>query len=424
MADDVVLSAEKVSKKFCRELRQSMYYGALDVCRSMIGRVSTRRHNLRKGEFWAVNHVDFSLKRGETLGLIGANGSGKSTLLRILNGIYEPDAGKVTIQGRVGALIALGAGFHPLMTGRENIYLNGAILGMTTREIDVKFDDIVNFADVGEFLDAPVKTYSSGMQVRLGFAIAMQSNPDILLVDEVLAVGDAGFQKKCFERVLSMITRGTAMIFVSHSMSTIERLCTSGLLLSHGKQAFWGSARECVQRYFGELGNDNLLANNCPTKIGLGEVTFSGVFVYQEGGAHDNPNIEAGKDFIIQFSYEFVQKISDKNQVRVWIKTFEGRDVQRIFFQESPFIDKRIYPNEIIIPLKKAGTIKIRVRNPRLFPQTFRLDIGIAPLDIDVHLGALADAATFNITHPKNEQMYLEYGNMTVTNFEYDVTVS
>lgn len=424
MGDDVVLSAEQISKKFCRDLRQGMYYGAMDVCRSMIGRVSTRRHHLRHGEFWAVNHVSFALKRGETLGLIGANGSGKSTLLRILNGVYEPDAGRVTIQGRVGALIALGAGFHPLMTGRENIYLNGTILGMAIREIDAKFDEIVDFADIGEFLDAPVKTYSSGMQVRLGFAIAMQSDPDILLVDEVLAVGDAGFQKKCFERVLSMITRGTAMIFVSHSMSTIERLCTSGLLLSHGKQVFWGSARECVQRYFGELGNDNLLAKKPPTKIGLGEVNFSAVSVYEDGGSPDNPNIELGKDFIIQFSYEFVKKVSDKNQVRVWIKTFEGRDVQRIFFQESPFIDNKVYPNEIIVPLKKAGTVKIHVRNPRLFPQTFRVDIGIAPLDIDVHLGALADAAAFNITHPTTEQMYLEYGNMTVTNFEYDVTVS
>ncbi|MCK4325438.1 ABC transporter ATP-binding protein, partial [bacterium] len=184
--NDIAIKVEHVSKKFCKRLRHTMLYGTVDIARSTLG-LLPHSGQLRVGEFWAVDDVSFELKRGETLGIIGPNGAGKTTVLKMLNGIFMPDKGKIIIKGRVGALIEVGAGFHPMLTGRENIYINGTILGMSKREIDKKFDDIVNFADIGDFIDSPVKHYSSGMYVRLGFAIAIHCEPDILLVDEVLA---------------------------------------------------------------------------------------------------------------------------------------------------------------------------------------------------------------------------------------------
>src|SRR3990172_3423613 len=204
--DDVVIKAEHVSKKYCKSLKHSMSYGLQDIGRNLVG-LSSRSELLRKNEFWAVDDVSFELKRGEALGLIGPNGCGKSTLLKMLNGIFWPDKGKITMKGKVGGLIEVGAGFHPLLTGRENVYINGAILGMSRKEIDDKFDDIVEFADIEDFIDAPVKSYSSGMFVRLGFAVAAHCEPDVLLVDEVLAVGDVNFQNRCLRRINEMMAR-------------------------------------------------------------------------------------------------------------------------------------------------------------------------------------------------------------------------
>jgi len=245
---DTVIRVDNISKKFCRRLRYIMMYGTLDVARGMLG-VEAKTDRLRQGEFWALEDVSLELKRGETLGLIGPNGSGKSTLLRLLNGIYMPDKGRIEINGRVGALIAVGAGFHPLMTGRENIYLNGSILGMTKADIDARFDRIVDFADIGEFLDAPVKTYSSGMYVRLGFSIAVHCEPDILLVDEVLAVGDAQFQKKCFDRIRSLKEAGATIILVTHSMDSILKHTRSAVLLDRGRLIAEGRPDEVGNYY-------------------------------------------------------------------------------------------------------------------------------------------------------------------------------
>lgn len=423
MVDPAILRCAHIGKKFCRKLRLSMYYGMVDVCRGAIG-LRSRSESLRPQEFWALDDVTFSVKRGERMGLIGGNGSGKSTLLRLLAGIYQPDAGRIEVRGKVCALIALGAGFHPSLTGRENIYLNGTILGMTKCEIDAHFDEIVDFADVGEFLDAPVKTYSSGMHVRLGFAIAIHSSPDLLLVDEVLAVGDAAFQKKCFEKVSTLNEKGTALIFVSHSMSAVERMCTTGLFLKNGKQMFMGNIRESVQRYFDDIGRENLVRGAAPEPVGLGEAVFSNVSVYQDGGHPDNPNIEFGKDFVIQFDYKFLGELDHNNQVRVWIRTIDGREVQRLAFQECTFGDGLTYSNIKILPLKHSGTVKIKVLNPSLFPQTFRIDVAVAPVDRGLHVGGLANAALFNVVHPHIRGYYLEYGNMAITEFDYAVSVS
>ncbi|RME47458.1 MAG: ABC transporter ATP-binding protein, partial [Chloroflexi bacterium] len=191
---------------------------------------------------WALRDVSFEVKRGEVVGIIGRNGAGKSTLLKILSRITEPTSGRAEIHGRVGSLLEVGTGFHPELTGRENIYLNGAILGMRKREIDRKFDEIVAFAEIEKFIDTPVKRYSSGMYVRLAFAVAAHLEPEILLVDEVLAVGDAAFQKKCLGKMGDVAKEGRTVLFVSHNMAAITSLCQRAIWLEEGKIKEDGSA--------------------------------------------------------------------------------------------------------------------------------------------------------------------------------------
>jgi len=230
-SNEVLVKVEGVSKKFCVDLKTSLWYGLKDLFSGLVGQ--NEETALRSKEFWALKDINFELRRGECLGLIGHNGAGKSTLLKILNGLINPDEGKVTVRGKVGALIELGAGFNPILSGRENIYINGAVLGFTKQEIDDKLEDIIDFAEIREFIDMPVRNYSSGMKVRLGFAVASQMEPDVLIIDEVLAVGDAGFRAKCYEVIDSLIGKA-CVILVSHSMNQIVRLSNNVLLINKG----------------------------------------------------------------------------------------------------------------------------------------------------------------------------------------------
>ena len=246
--DDVLVRVEGLSKKFCKDLKTSLWYGVKDLISGIQG--SSNARELRPKEFWAVKDISFQLKRGECLGLIGHNGAGKSTLLKILNGLINPDGGQVTIRGRVGALIELGAGFNPILSGRENVYNNGAILGFSRSEIDSKLDDIIEFAELEDFIDMPVQHYSSGMKVRLGFAVAAQMEPDVLIIDEVLAVGDLGFMLKCFKTIDTILPK-TAIIFVSHSMPMVSRICSQVILMDHGKSQFQGiNVSEAIDLYY------------------------------------------------------------------------------------------------------------------------------------------------------------------------------
>ena len=200
-------------------------------------------------EFWALHDLNFEIPQGEVVGLIGANGSGKSTLLKNLSRITEPSEGEVRVRGKVASLLEVGTGFHPELTGRENVYVNGAILGMTRREVDKKFDEIVDFAGVADFIDTPIKRYSSGMTVRLGFAVAAHLDPDILIVDEVLAVGDLRFQNRCINQMQKIAQSGKTVLFVSHQMATVENLCKSSFLLDKGKIIYSGSSGEVINEY-------------------------------------------------------------------------------------------------------------------------------------------------------------------------------
>jgi len=233
---DVLVKVENVGKVFCRSLKKSLYYGLHDSLRDLnpfAKRDKDMLRQLRRDEFWANKGVSFELHRGECLALIGHNGAGKTTLLKMLNGLIKPDAGRIEMHGRVGALIALGAGFNPILTGRENIYVNAPVLGISKEEIDEKIDDIIDFAEVRDFIDSPVQNYSSGMQVRLGFAIATAFNPDILILDEVLAVGDVSFRAKCYTRI-GEIMHNAAVIVVSHDANTLGQICDYGIVLEHG----------------------------------------------------------------------------------------------------------------------------------------------------------------------------------------------
>jgi lipopolysaccharide transport system ATP-binding protein len=261
MADDIVVRAEGLGKKYVigHEVERERYVALRDVI-ARGGRNTWRMAaDMAKGrvvvpgdtveEFWALKDVNFEVKRGEVLGIIGRNGAGKSTLLKILSRITEPSEGRVTIKGRVASLLEVGTGFHPELTGRENIFLNGAVLGMTRAEIKRKFDEIVAFAETEKFLDTPVKRYSSGMYVRLAFAVAAHLEPEILVVDEVLSVGDAEFQKKCLGKMGEVASGGRTILFVSHNMGAVERVCRRGIILDHGRIRLDGSTRECVDTY-------------------------------------------------------------------------------------------------------------------------------------------------------------------------------
>ena len=240
--------------------------------RALLGRGERSEQN---PPFWALKDVSFEVKRGEVVGIIGRNGAGKSTLLKILSRITEPTDGEVDIHGRVGSLLEVGTGFHPELTGRENVYLNGAILGMRRAEIARKFDEIVAFAEVEKFIDTPVKHYSSGMYMRLAFAVAAHLDPEILIVDEVLAVGDAAFQKKCLGKMDEVAQRGRTVLLVSHNLGVIQTLCRSVILLAQGEIHRMGPARDVVVEYLSmvESVRSTAIADRAD-RIGVGRFRF------------------------------------------------------------------------------------------------------------------------------------------------------
>jgi lipopolysaccharide transport system ATP-binding protein len=253
----LAIRAEGLGKKYRIRHEQRQPYTALrDVLTEKVRRLFTAsafQASSVSEDFWALRDVSFDVRHGEVIGIIGHNGAGKSTLLKILSRITEPSEGRVGINGRVGSLLEVGTGFHPELTGRENIYLNGAILGMTRTEIKAKFDEIVAFSEVERFLDTPVKRFSSGMYVRLAFAVAAHLEPELLVVDEVLAVGDAAFQRKCLGRMATVADGGRTVLFVSHNMQAIQTLCTRGIVLSRGRAVYVGDVAACVQHYLASV---------------------------------------------------------------------------------------------------------------------------------------------------------------------------
>ncbi len=370
---ELLVQVESVSRKFCRTLRKSLWYGVRDMAAELNPfrdglavrdsslsdgptsfvrpePLAVGRNRLRRDEFWAVNDVSFELRRGECLGLIGRNGAGKTTLLKMLNGLIKPDSGRIEMRGRVGALIALGAGFNPILTGRENIYVNGSVLGLKKTEIDQKVEEIIAFSEVRPFIDSPVQSYSSGMQVRLGFAIASALEPDILLLDEVLAVGDTAFRNKCYRRVVSL-RKKAAVIFVSHNMDFIARMCDRALVMSGGTVICLGTVEEGVSAYErinaqGEHQDDRFLSINDPIS---------------EFGVCFEPNeLESGEPFVLKWRVVSSQCV-DNFMLRILVYNAAGGLAADGTFSNSDYsirIEEGVSQWEVrlqSIPLKRGS---------------------------------------------------------------------
>jgi lipopolysaccharide transport system ATP-binding protein len=322
---DVIISVNSVSKKFCKDLKRSLYYGVKDIMK--LGQGNT--DDLRKGEFWAVSDISFELRRGDCLGLIGHNGAGKSTLLKMLNGLISPDKGSITIHGRVGALIELGAGFNPILTGRENIFNNGAVLGFSKKEMEAKMQDIIDFSEIEEFIDMPVQNYSSGMKVRLGFAVAANLEPDLLLIDEVLAVGDVGFRVKCYNKIASLL-ENTAIIIVSHSMHQIAKISSTILLMEQGRGNNYGlNVNEGIEAYFDKFDSEQF------KKVGDG-VEVVGVQVNGER-VTINSKVEVGYGKNLSLTLDYLGKLS---QARVLTNlVFFDKELKPVSSCQSGFFE-------------------------------------------------------------------------------------
>jgi lipopolysaccharide transport system ATP-binding protein len=291
--DEVVLRMDQVSKMF----RKGELYDSLrDLIPALTGRLLRRGGGIRdaKREFWALRDVSFELTRGEAFGIVGSNGAGKSTILKLLSRIMRPTSGTLEVRGRLSALIEVGAGFHPDLTGRENIFLNGSILGMRRDEIRRKFDEIVEFSGLSEFIDTPVKRYSSGMYARLGFSVAAHVEPDVLIVDEVLSVGDYVFQRKCSEKMRSVIRSGSTVIFVSHNLRAVTELCYRSLLLERGRVIHVGPTDDVVREYL------NRAYSTTADAAGTGDVLISRVDVRSDRG----PAVEVQSGETLRVSVE------------------------------------------------------------------------------------------------------------------------
>lgn len=328
-----IIEVKDISKKFILSHQGLPYQTFRDTVTELVKKPFQRgRHKATKEDFWALRDISFSVQRGEAIGLIGANGSGKSTLLKVISRIVAPTAGEIHLRGRTASLLEVGTGFHPELTGRENTYLNGSILGMTRREINRKFDEIVHFSGVEKFLDTPVKRYSSGMLVRLAFAVASHLEPEILIVDEVLAVGDAEFQKKSLAK-MDAVTKdaGRTIIFVSHNMEAIKKLCTKCVLLRDGRVEMFGPTGDVIEKYLNRI--NELSGTPQPLKSrrdrdGKGGVRFTDIRITNEQGSTE---IKSGEGLRIRMAYEsdFTEKIKDARVV-VTIVNDDLRPVLRL----------------------------------------------------------------------------------------------
>jgi homopolymeric O-antigen transport system ATP-binding protein len=310
--NDVVIHVDQLSKIYNIGKKEDSYRTFRDVLSSTIAapfrKLASMFHNStgndhKKESIYALKNVSFDVKRGEVLGVIGRNGAGKSTLLKILSKITEPTGGYAEIRGSVSSLLEVGTGFHPELTGSENIFLNGAILGMKKTEIEKKFDEIVEFAEIEKFLYTPVKHYSSGMYVRLAFAIAAHLEPEVLLIDEVLAVGDVAFQKKCLGKMKSVAHEGRTVLFVSHNMAAVESLCQRGVVLSNGQVAVDGTQLEAISYYLSDVDTSTVSLDDRSDRLGSGEIRVTGI-EYRDKSGNKLGILRSGQTIDIYLHYE------------------------------------------------------------------------------------------------------------------------
>jgi ABC-type polysaccharide/polyol phosphate transport system ATPase subunit len=356
MEEPVVVEAVDVSKKFrlVKERNNSLKATIM------------RGRRVVAEDFWALNDVSFGVRRGETFGLIGENGSGKSTMLKCLTKILRPDQGTVRVDGKVSALLELGAGFHPELSGRENVFLNGAILGLPQKELKKRFDEIVDFAGVEEFIDEPVKNYSSGMYVRLGFSVAINVDPDVLFVDEVLAVGDEAFQRKCQEKFNELRQAGKTVVMVSHGMPGVQSQCDRVAWFSHGRLMKIGSPREVIEAYTETVQVDRRADEDGHGRWGTGE----GKIVRVELGAQNGSTpdrLKCGSPARIRIHYEMEQPI-EKPVFALSIRTLKGWEVSGPTSRDVDCVPDK---------LEGRGHVDIHFGTLRLLPGTYDLTVSL-----------------------------------------------
>jgi lipopolysaccharide transport system ATP-binding protein len=380
---------DHVSKKFRRGERHDSFRDLIPAAvRRLTGRAPATDGSK---EFWAVNDVSFSVAPGEALGIIGPNGAGKSTVLKLLTRILRPTSGVATVRGRVGALIEVAAGFHPDLTGRENVYLQGAIMGMKRAEISAKFDQIVEFSGVSEFIDTPVKRYSSGMNARLGFAIAAHLDPDVLLIDEVLAVGDAAFQDKCLARMRELVARGLPMIFISHNLPAVIELCTRTIVLQRGAVRFDGDPAEAVSVYCAAA-NDR----NAPSAH-TGPIWITSVEIIDDNN-QSGTVFRTGGSMRVRIGYEASQPV-ERPQFAV--------DIHRADGVYCAGINTRMAGQNFGV-LEGQGVVELTIPNLPVLPGYYLASVGILHGSVmtpyDVHMRAypfsvLSDSRQFGVMH-------------------------
>jgi lipopolysaccharide transport system ATP-binding protein len=391
-----VISAHGLSKRYVLgtmaghdTLRDQLAHGAKALLRTFKSGPKPETNGAE--EFWALRDISFELGRGEVLGVVGRNGAGKSTLLKLLSQITEPTDGEIRIRGRVASLLEVGTGFHPELTGRENVFLNGAVLGMTRREIRARFDQIVAFAEVEKFLDTPVKRYSSGMYVRLAFAVAAHLDPEILIVDEVLAVGDMQFQKKCMGKMEDVGKQGRTVLFVSHNMNVIESLCSRAILLDHGRLCMDDTARNVVKRCIDEtqtLPQGGQLANRADRR-GNGKARAVSFRVLNEEGVEE-PSMESGGNYVLAVEYENTTGETLENVV-VSIDFYDERKIRTLLLRTN-FVDQ----NVTLRPGR--GTFRCALRDLPLANGGYTISIYMATRAETEMLDSVQDAAFVNVS--------------------------
>jgi len=377
---DVAIRVEGLGKEYRIGARAEKYKTFRDSLTGMIGAPVQRIRNLVRGQrlatdrdesFWALKDISFEVQRGEVVGIIGRNGAGKSTLLKILSRITEPTVGRAMIYGRVGALLEVGTGFHPELTGRENIYLNAAILGMKRYEIDRKFDEIVAFAEIDKFIDTAVKHYSSGMGLRLGFAVAAHLEPEILIVDEVLAVGDAAFQQKCLGKMSDVAGEGRTVLFVSHNMTAVSNLCTSTVLLQSGKLVMNGPTHDVINFYTSALRTQTSTElHDRQDRNGNGAARFTKITL-KNAQHKETDAILCGESFDIELDYESMGKTSLTNvSVSVIITNSLGDNLVCLWDQASN-------GGSLNVNLSKQGTLVCHINSMQLMPGNYFLTLNM-----------------------------------------------
>ena len=394
MSSEPAIRVEGLGKEYRIGGRQEMERGVREVLAEILTSPLRKASRLLRGDasgaanlserFWALRDLSFSVQPGEVLGIIGRNGAGKSTLLKLLSRITDPSEGRAEIRGRVGSLLEVGTGFHPELTGRENTYLNGAILGMGRREIDAKFDGIVEFAELDRFIDTPVKHYSSGMYTRLAFSVAAHLEPEILLIDEVLAVGDASFQRKCLNKMSGVAREGRTVLFVSHNMAAVQSLCPRTLVLAGGRCIFDGATEEAMEHYLNRPGKTGSAIDLAPYRgFHLRPVLRSVTLLDRDG--RQTSTFPSGEPIVMEFELASEEPVSSP-EITLGINNVLGTRV---------FTVKPRWQNQNLEGFRGGVRIRCTLEEPRLLPGLYSMKVVL-----DEHYGTvdvIDDAPAFEI---------------------------